>query len=101
MAVRWRNCGIICTSETPRVVNATAFYAHVNRCELFVDRDRSLYQELPRTQMVAQVVLCEGDHSARMHGGHCYLGGFEHAHFGTEDRERLIRDAGRILGRPD
>ncbi len=83
-----------------RVVNATAFYAHVNRCELFINRDRTLYQELPRTQMGAQVVLCEGDHTARMHGGHCYLGGFEHAHFGTEDRERLIRDAGRILGAP-
>ena len=84
----------------PRVVNATALYAHVNRCELFVNRTRSLYQELPRTQVVAQVVLWEGDHTARMHGGHCYLGGFEHAQFGAEARERLIRDAGRILGAP-
>jgi TldD protein len=83
-----------------RVVNATAFYAHVNSCELFINRSRCLYQELPRTQMVAQVVLRGGDQSARLHGGHCYLGGFEHAHFKAEDRERLIRDAGRILGAP-
>ncbi len=83
-----------------RVVNATAFYAYVNNCELFVNRHRSLFQELPRTQVVAQVVLRDGDQTARMHGGHCYLGGFEHAQFGAEDRERLIRDAGRILGAP-
>ena len=50
----------------PRVVNATALCAHVKRCELFVNRSRSLYQELPRTQVVAQVVLCEGDHTARI-----------------------------------
>jgi TldD protein len=84
----------------PRVVNATALCAHVKRCELFVNRSRSLYQELPRTQVVAQVVLCEGDHTARLHGGHCYLGGYEHAHFGDTERERLIRDADRILGAP-
>ncbi len=83
-----------------RIVNATAFYAHVNSYELFVNRTRSLYQELPRTQVVAQVVLREGDRTARLHGGHCYLGGFEHAQFGAEARERIIRDAGRILKAP-
>ncbi len=85
-------------SRDKRVVNATAFMAHVKSCELFVNRTRRLYQELPRTQMVAQVVLRENDYSARLHGGHCYLGGYEHAHFGNAPRQRLIRDAGRILG---
>jgi TldD protein len=87
-------------ARDPRVVNATAWYGQVNSCELFVNRSRSLYQELPRTQMVAQVVLREGDRSARMHAGHCYLGGFEHARFEAADRDRLIRDAWRILGAP-
>jgi TldD protein len=87
-------------ARDPRVVNATAVYAQVTCSELFVNRSRSLYQELPRTQIVAQVVLREGDRSARLHGGHCYLGGFEHTRFGMADRERLIRDAGRILGAP-
>jgi TldD protein len=83
-----------------RIVNATAFLSHVKCCELFVNRTRQLYQELPRTQMVAQVVLRDNDDSARLHGGHCYLGGYEHAHFGDGERERLVRDAARILGAP-
>jgi TldD protein len=87
-------------ARDPRVVNATALYAQVNSFELFVNRNRSLYQDLPRTQVVAQVVLREGDRSARLHGGHCYLGGFEHARFEAADRDRLIRDAGRIIGAP-
>ncbi len=87
-------------SRDSRIVNATAFYSHVNNCELFVNRSRSLYQELPRTQMVAQVVLRQGERSARLHGGHCYQGGFEHANFGNTARKRLIRDAGRILEAP-
>ncbi len=74
---------------------------------LSVDPGTPLIQDFAATAKIppeqislSKVVLCEGDHTARMHGGHCYLGGFEHAHFGTEDRERLIRDAGRILGAP-
>ena len=84
----------------PRFVNTLAAYAHVQVCELFINRHRCLYQELPRTQMVAQVVLRDGEKTARLHGGHCYQGGFEHAVFAAEARERLVRDAGRILGAP-
>lgn len=87
-------------AREPRLVNATAHYSQVQCCELFVNRHRRLYQELPRTQMVAQVVLRSGEHSARLHGGHCYLGGFEHARFEAAHRDRLLRDAGRILGAP-
>jgi TldD protein len=87
-------------SRDKRIVNATAFMSHVKSCELFVNRARRLYQELPRTQMVAQVVLRNSNYSARLHGGHCYLGGYEHAHFNDTERERLVRDAGRILGAP-
>lgn len=83
-----------------RVVNATVFYSHTRSRELFVNRTRSLYQELPRTQMVAQVVLREGDRTACLHGGHCYLGGYEHTYIKEEEQGRLIRDAARILTAP-
>ena len=74
-------------SRDKRIVNATAFMAQVKSCELFVNRTRRLYQQLPRTQMVAQVVLRDNNDSARLHGGHCYLGGYEHAHFKDAARE--------------
>lgn len=81
-----------------RIVNATAAYSLANTRELFVNRTRSLYQEFPRTQIVAQVVLREDDRTARLHTGHCYLGGYEHAHLPPEKITRLIEDARKILG---
>ncbi|MGQ9920640.1 MAG: TldD/PmbA family protein [Desulfobacca sp.] len=84
----------------PRVVNALVAYAHVHACELFINRRRCLYQELPRTQLVAQVVLRDGDKTVRLHGGHCHQGGFEHAVFPETERQRLLRNAGRIVGAP-
>jgi len=84
----------------PRITNATAFYGHVRVQELFVNRSRSLYQELPRTQAVAQVVLRQDDRTARLHGGHCYQGGYEHARLPQATRDQLLRDAGRILTAP-
>jgi TldD protein len=81
-----------------RIVNATAAYSLANTRELFVNRTRSLYQEFPRTQIVAQVVLREEDRTARLHTGHCYLGGYEHAYLPSEKITRLIEDAGKILG---
>ena len=84
----------------PRIVNALVVFGHVQVGELFVNRRRCLYQELPRTQVVAQIVLRQGDQTVRLHGGHCYQGGFEQAVLAEAERERLVRDAGRILGAP-
>ena len=83
-----------------RSVNVLAAYTHVQVCELFINRQRVLYQELPRTQMVVQLVLRQGDKTTKLHGGHCYQGGLEHAVFSESERQRLVRDAGRILGAP-
>lgn len=87
-------------SGDPRVVNATAVYTQVVTRELFVNRTRSLYQELPRVQVVAQVVLRQGDRTARLHIGHCYQGGYEHAQLAPEKLARLKRDAERLLNAP-
>ncbi len=84
----------------PRIANATAVYSHVIVRELFVNRSRSLSQELPRTQAVAQIVLRQDDRTARLHAGHCYQGGYEHARLPRDVRDRLLRDAGRILAAP-
>ncbi|MFP3868804.1 MAG: TldD/PmbA family protein [Desulfobacteraceae bacterium] len=84
----------------PRIVNATVVFLQVTTRELFVNRARSLYQELPRVQMVAQIVLRQDDRTARLHTGHCYQGGYEHARLGPEQLSRLREDAGRILMAP-
>ncbi|MBW1917377.1 MAG: TldD/PmbA family protein [Deltaproteobacteria bacterium] len=87
-------------SGDPSVVNATAAYLQVTTRELFVNRARSLYQELPRVQMVAQIVLRQDDRTARLHTGHCYQGGYEHARLAPEKITRLQQDARRILMAP-
>ena len=87
-------------SGDPQVVNATAVYSQLVSRELFVNRARSLYQELPRVQIVAQIVLRQDQRTARLHTGHCYQGGYEHAHLAPEKIDRLREDARRILSAP-
>jgi TldD protein len=84
----------------PRLINVLVAYGHVRVGELFVNRTRTLYQDLPRTQLIAQVVIREGDKTARLHTGRCLQGGWEHALLPEPARERLLRDVGRILGAP-
>lgn len=87
-------------AREPRAANVTLYYSYVKNCELFVNRRRRLYQELPRTQIVAQMVLRQGENTARLHVGHCRQGGYEHAALEPEEEEKLLRDLDRILGAP-
>ncbi|MDD3582222.1 MAG: metallopeptidase TldD-related protein, partial [Desulfobacca sp.] len=87
-------------SGDPQVVNATAVYSQMVSRELFVNRARRLYQELPRVQIVAQIVLRQDQRTARLHTGHCYQGGYEHARLAPEKIARLREDARRILNAP-
>lgn len=87
-------------AREPRAANVTVAYTYIRSCELFINRHRRLYQELPRTQIVAQMVLRQGEKAAQLHVGHCRQGGYEHAALLPEEEEKLCRDLARILGAP-
>lgn len=87
-------------AREPRAVNVTAACTYVKNVELFVNRHRRLSQELPRTQIVVQMVLRQEEQTAQLHVGHCRQGGYEHASLPPAAEEKLLRDLNRILGAP-
>ena len=52
-----------------RIVNAVSYYAYVRNRELYVNRDKTLYQDIRRAQAVIQAVMREGDDNAQLHAG--------------------------------
>jgi TldD protein len=84
--------------EEARVVQATSQYAYTRNRELFVNRHKTLFQDLRRTQMVAQVIMREGDRSVNLHTGQALQGGYEQAFIPEEKLTRLLEDCRRLLG---
>ncbi len=83
-----------------RIVQTTCQYAHARTQELFVNRQKVLFQDLRRTQVAAMVVMSHDGRSVHLHTGQALQGGYEKA-FITEDKlERLVEDCGKLLGAP-
>lgn len=80
-----------------RVISALYQYLFVRTRELFVNRHKSLYQDLKRTQTLAFVVMGDRGRAAQLHTGHAFQGGYEHAALCDEKLHKLISDCARIL----
>jgi TldD protein len=80
-----------------KVVQAVAQYAHVRTRELFINRHKVLYQDLRRTQMIAQVIMREGERSVNLHTGQALQGGYEQAFIPEDKLARLTEDCRRLL----
>lgn len=87
-------------SMDKRIVNAISYYAFVQNRELYVNRTRTLYQDIRRGQAVIQAVMREGDDTAQLHEGDSRQGGYENSVIPDEKFEKLVHDCGRILGAP-
>jgi len=83
-----------------RIVQATCQYAHVRSRELFVNRNKVLFQDLRRTQMAALVVMREEDHSVNLHAGQALQGGYEQAIIPEDKLEKLIENCRKLLTAP-
>jgi TldD protein len=86
--------------QDARIVQATCQYAHVRTRELFVNRRKVLFQDLRRTQMVAMIVMKEGDRSVYLHTGQALQGGYEKAFVPKEKLDELVRDCRKLLQAP-
>lgn len=80
-----------------RVVNAVGHYSWVRLRELFVNRNKQLFQDITRSQAVVQVVMAEEGKTASLHDGHCYQGGYEHSNMEDGVLEDMVADCSRIL----
>ncbi len=83
-----------------RIVNAVSMYAYTRNRELFVNRNKTLFQDVKRGQAVIQAVMRDGDDNAQLHAGDSHQGGYENAEITPEKFETLVHDCGRILGAP-
>lgn len=92
-----RSCKNRLEQADKRATSALCQYLFVRTRELFVNRHKKLYQDLKRTQPVAFVVMRDGQRAARLHTGHAYQGGYEHAALPEEKLDKLIADCARIL----
>ncbi len=87
-------------SMDPRIVQTVCQYAHVHTRELYVNRQKTLFQDLRRTQMTAVVVMRGEDRSVNLHTGQALQGGYEKAFIPEEKLTRLVEDCAKLLTAP-
>lgn len=80
-----------------RVVNAVGHYSWVRIRELFVNRTKQLFQDITRSQAIVQVFMSEDGRTARLHDGHCFQGGYEHADISDDVLNGMVADCSRML----
>ena len=83
-----------------RIVNAVSVYAYTRNRELYVNRNKTLFQDVKRGQAVIQAVMRDGSETAQLHEGDSRQGGYENSVIPEEKFHSLVRDCGRILGAP-
>ena len=83
-----------------RIVNAASVYAYTRNRELYVNRNKALFQDLKRGQAIVQALMRDGDDNAQLHAGDSHQGGYENSTIPAGKFEELVRDCGRILGAP-
>lgn len=81
-----------------RVVSAFARATDTQTQELFIGPTRTLYQDLRRGEMVAFVVMEDGERTSNLHGGGGGLGGAEHFSLDEATASALVEDCARLLG---
>jgi len=83
-----------------RIVNAVSMYAFTRNRELYVNRDKTLFQDLKRGQAVIQAVMRDGDENVQLHEGDSHQGGYENSTIPASKFEGLVADCRRMLGAP-
>ncbi len=83
-----------------RVVNAFGMVSHTRSRELFVNRAKTLFQDLRRTQAVVGVTLNADGHPAALVDGRGRRGGWEVAQLPDGLIDQLVRDCSGVAGAP-
>ncbi len=85
---------------SPRFTTCGVTYGYTTRCELFVNRTKSLYQELPRWDSIWFGMLADKGASIMAHGGDSRPGGYELMTFDENIAARKIANYEKLLGAP-
>lgn len=84
-----------------KLIQMTMFrLGYEKKDELFVNRNKKLFQKLSRFESIYFFVLSDGKDSAQMFDGFGKIGGFEHATFDKVKAQKVVEDSLKILGAP-
>jgi len=89
--------------KSDKIVNMMVNYRHEFRDELFVNRNKTLFQQLNTWTTVYYAVLHDEKKNMPVYSGDCKLGGFELAEPDPDEFDRTLQDglhllkAGRII----
>lgn len=68
--------------------------------ELFINRNKILFQSLCRFDSIYYMVLSNGKNSSTIFDGFCKIGGFEHSFFDKSRAKVVVEDGIKVLGAP-
>lgn len=80
-----------------KIVNCGINFGYVHTEELFVNRNKILYQEINRWDSIFYAVFSDKEKSSQIWGGHSKQGGYEHMRFDDAKIKKTISDGERIL----
>jgi TldD protein len=70
---------------------------YLESCELYVNRYKTLFQELSRFDVYYNIVFKDGDKRSEIHDGYSKIGGFEHAGIDLNLVKKSVEDGESIL----
>ncbi len=91
-----REQNAFCEKEE-RLTEMVVLLQHVKTSSLFVDAHRFFFQKLPRTEIICQGIISNGDKNAQLHDGKSRQGGFEHISLSEKEREDFLCDLRKLL----
>jgi len=97
MLIKARENKNLLQSKSEKIAVVFAVLGHTHTNELFINRNKNLYQELHRFDSMAQVVFAENGKSAMMFSGDSRIGGFENSDFEEKTIEKIIKDGEKVL----
>lgn len=80
-----------------KIVNCGINFGYVHTEELFVNRNKTLYQEINRWDSIFYAVFSDKEKNAQIWGGHSKQGGYEHMRFDEIKIKKTISDGEKIL----
>lgn len=88
------------TKRDTRLVHSVVRLTDTQTEEIFVNRTRTLHQQLARAEAVVFVVMAANGAQTELYGGRGKAGGFEHCDLPDHLLDEVVTDCGRILGAP-
>ncbi len=84
-------------AKNDKIVNAAVIYAHEHIDELFVNRNKVLFQTINRWQSIYYCILNADGRNLPVYAGDCKMGGYEFVDMADEKFDEVLEDGYKLL----